>query len=234
MSLLVVMVVKNLSFSPPHKIVDTGFTPFDQHIVIEGPVLPDQSSLLPESLVPENELDDQTETILTEEFLAETDLNVAQINEIEAMAQQLADEKTTALVHTLHSLIGEIEERAEDRLRHIEMSALKLAYLIAQKIIHKETQSSSDVILYQIREMVKHFRKDMDLHIYVSTNDFDFIERQKEFKNWLDAKYPHYQFKVDNELTSGGCRIETDFSIVDATIESQLHQLEIELFQDTE
>ena len=100
---------------------------------------------------------------------------------------------------------------------------LQISVDIAQKIIKKEIEEDSQVLINTIVDVLKGLSKDENkISLRVNPVQVDVIKQQiPEILNiaGLDAKV---SVLADEEVTEGGCLVTTANGIVDATIETQL------------
>lgn len=100
---------------------------------------------------------------------------------------------------------------------------LQISVDIAQKIIKKEIEEDSQVLINTIVDVLKGLSKDENkISLRVNPVQVDVVKQQvPEILNLagLDAKV---SVLADEEVTEGGCLVTTANGIVDATIETQL------------
>lgn len=100
---------------------------------------------------------------------------------------------------------------------------LQISVDIAQKIIKKEIEEDSQVLINTIVDVLKGLSKDENkISLRVNPVQADVVKQQvPEILNLagLDAKV---SVLADEEVTEGGCLVTTANGIVDATIETQL------------
>ena len=105
----------------------------------------------------------------------------------------------------------------------IATDILQISVDIAQKIIKKEIEEDSQVLINTIVDVLKGLSKDENkISLRVNPVQADVVKQQvPEILNLagLDAKV---SVLADEEVTEGGCLVTTANGIVDATIETQL------------
>ena len=103
---------------------------------------------------------------------------------------------------------------------------LPLALKAAKKIVGTELQSHPETIVEIVRQNLKAVTQAHHIKIYVNRKDYEFLEKKKkEIKKILD----HVQtFTVEEreDVSSGGCIIETEAGIINASLENQWRALE--------
>ena len=103
---------------------------------------------------------------------------------------------------------------------------LPLALKAAKKIVGAELQSHSETIVEIVRQNLKAVTQTHHVKIYVNRKDHEVLEKKKkEIKKILD----HVQiFTIEEreDVSSGGCIIETEAGIINASLENQWRALE--------
>ena len=145
----------------------------------------------------------------------------------EDYAEELAQQrhKLDKAVEALQQAIAGFADAREKFRRDFEVSAVKLVYEIATKVIHKELATSPDIILYQIQETLKNIADDAEIRIRCHPADHDYLAQETEFITWLQNTYPACRVVPDESVGRGGCIVETAGEVHDATIESQLAEI---------
>ncbi len=230
------MVVKNLSFKLPAPVRDFSekpvpFQPVMQPeeqpapVMVEEEQVPEtpsageasevgeEEALLPDENTPEDGRDEAPEDV----HIIETPQEQAHI------AGQL--DRLEDTIEMLKKAIAGFAELRESFQRDFEVSAVKLVYEIATKVIHKELATSPDIILYQIQETLKNIADEVEVRIRCHPADCDFISTQTSFLEWLQNNHPACRLVPDEKIGRGGCIVETAGEVRDATIESQLAEI---------
>ncbi|MEZ4649847.1 MAG: FliH/SctL family protein [Candidatus Eisenbacteria bacterium] len=118
---------------------------------------------------------------------------------------------------------GRKEAERKDRTRD---DLVRLSIRIARKILGREIESveqtASDLVVQAVRGLHHEGR----IRVHLRPEDFDRV--QQERGRLIDEIGGHVEIELvqDREIEGGGCRVETPFGIVDASLETQLRVLE--------
>lgn len=108
----------------------------------------------------------------------------------------------------------------------LQKLVLPLALKAAKKIVGTELKLSPETIVEIVRQNLKAVTQNHHIKIYVNRKDYENLEKKKkEIKNILD----HVQtFTIEEreDVSSGGCIIETEAGIINASLENQWRALE--------
>lgn len=129
-----------------------------------------------------------------------------------------------------HQTFQEIFTSFDDALKVIDeeviLSITKLAISISKQIIRRELQINSEQVVSVVREAIKLLPLDKSrLIIHLNPSDLSII--QKVFNQ--DDLDHSYSLVEDPSVQRGGCKLATDDSIIDATIDSQIAQIAADL-----
>ena len=131
------------------------------------------------------------------------------------------DSKVEVLLATLKAL----PEIRKDILEKGEEQILKLAFAIAEKIIHQEVTTRKDVIVGVLKEALKNVADTEGIKIHLHPQDFRYMmEIKKDFLQSFDG-IRNIVFEEDASVKRGGVVAETMFGEVDARLESQLKEI---------
>ena len=145
------------------------------------------------------------------------------------LAQGLEEGREQALAQTsaqmqaqlarLEKVLAALIEPVEKEDRQLEAALLSMVHNIAAAVVKQELQLNPEQTQRIVREAMaalpvgaKHIK------VYVNDSDVDAINQlcQAGHKDW--------QIVADGEVSPGGCRVETDRSLVDYTVDARLRQ----------
>ena len=157
---------------------------------------------------------------------------------LEAMIEAKAEERAKVMVEQQLKSLGQMVQQAVMELQEVktelgeelEKGALKLAYEIAKKIVRKEIQHSPDVILYTVREALQLVANAREVTLTCHPEDLALLEKDPDFAQWLQNHENTFKLRPDENLERGGCILESESGTIDARIESQLQEIEKQLF----
>lgn len=121
----------------------------------------------------------------------------------------------------LRDLKPRIYAEAEDEL-------LKLAMLVARKVIGEEIKNNSGIIGNTIRYAMKFLSDKRKVRIILNPDDMDEVKKLLPDISAV-TKGGHFQLSEDKGVNRGGCVLETGFGRINACIEDQLDNLEKEI-----
>ncbi len=133
----------------------------------------------------------------------------------------------------LEKLTRELHEERHQLLENAELTVVRLAYEIAKKILHREVAENSDVIVYVVREALRRIADRDKIVVRVHPDDAAVLRQATELQDELFQTFAGVEIREDEEVSKGGCLVETSTGLIDATLETQLAEVEAALFGDT-
>ncbi len=154
----------------------------------------------------------------------------AAFKQAEADCQELREQaKKEGFEEGLAKLSEKILELDQEkkRLRHeMNQLVLPLALKAAKKIVGKEIESHPDAIVSIVMQALAPAMQNHRIIIWVSKLDKEALEKEKPA---LKEKLEHVEsllIKDRDDVASGGCIIETESGIINASVDNQWRALE--------
>ena len=139
--------------------------------------------------------------------------------------RQEADVALTAKLRALESLMLNLFEPIAEQDTQIEKSLVGLVQHITRQVIQRELAIDSSQIEHVMREALKLLPLGVgNVRLYINPQDFELVKslRERHEETWRIVE--------DEALLPGGCRVETEHSRIDATIETRISQIMAKLF----
>jgi flagellar assembly protein FliH len=97
---------------------------------------------------------------------------------------------------------------------------------ISRHVVRRELAGDIEPLIQLIDSLLKQAEAGYSLAIHINPNDLDLLEKQLDFQQFIAALERTLHFKADPQLERGGCRMETDIQLLDASIEQQFTLIE--------
>jgi flagellar assembly protein FliH len=125
-------------------------------------------------------------------------------------------------IHKLQDLIGLLVEPLKKLDLEVEEELVALAVSIARQLVRRELKTENDQIVAVVRESVRalpaYARK---VKISIHPDDAELVRSALH----VDDAKAKWELQEDPLLTRGGCRVDTETSRIDATVENRLNQV---------
>jgi flagellar assembly protein FliH len=97
---------------------------------------------------------------------------------------------------------------------------------IARQIVNREIRTSPEIVADTVSALIEDAEEHGTLTIYLNPNDLEIVEKKAEL---ILAKGKLFALKADRHLERGGCRIESEVQLLDASIPTVFENLEKKL-----
>jgi flagellar assembly protein FliH len=146
-------------------------------------------------------------------------------NEGREKAYTEARTELEAKLDHLSKVLGSIEGLKSDLVAFNETHIMHLIFHMARKIAMGEIAENRELILGVVKQAVESAQSDENVTVRVSPEDFAFIEQIKESLGKEHEPVKRAKLEASDEITDGGCIIETNYGDVDATVEQRVEKL---------
>ncbi|MBM5460615.1 flagellar assembly protein FliH [Pseudomonas sp. P66] len=139
--------------------------------------------------------------------------------------RQEAETALKAKLASLERLMSNLLEPIAEQDNQIEKSLVSLVAHMAREVIGRELRSDSSQIGQVLREALKLLPMGAEnIRIHINPQDFEQAKalRERHEERW--------KLLEDETLLPGGCRIETDHSRIDASMETRIEKALAQLF----
>ncbi|KAF1012157.1 MAG: Flagellar assembly protein FliH [Pseudomonas fluorescens] len=139
--------------------------------------------------------------------------------------RQEADAALSVKLASLETLMSHLFDPIAEQDSQIEKAMVNLVQHITRQVIQRELALDSTQIESVMREALKLLPLGAgSVRLYINPQDFEQVKalRERHEENWRIVE--------DASLQPGGCRVETEHSRIDATIETRISQIMAKLF----
>ncbi len=215
--------VKSLSFKVPFPVGKIGESPFVTVLPppCEGEPVSPEFAELAEAVEAVNPADENPVANQEEEIDLE--------NIILQKARELVASEMELPIQAAQNVLNALQEKFDKEIHDLQHSALKLAYAIAKKIVHREIAETPALVMEQIQAALKQCSEKQVQALLLHPDDHVFLQENLDLLRWVESNFPRMKIEVDEGISRGGCKLELESGAIDATIEAQLAQIENEL-----
>ena len=138
--------------------------------------------------------------------------------------RQEAEAALSVKLASLERLMGVLFDPIAEQDSQIEKAMVRLVEHIARQVIQRELVLDSSQIESVMREALKLLPLGVgNVRLYINPQDFEQVKalRERHEETWRIVE--------DAALQPGGCRVETEYSRIDATVETRISQIMAQL-----
>lgn len=153
----------------------------------------------------------------------------AAVQAAEAALRSKVDQQLQSVLPTLKAAVDSILQARQTWQAHWEQQGLRLATAIASRVIRREVRQTPEITLDLIREALELAAGSPRLTLRMNPADHAALsERVTKLTSQL-AQLGETRVLADPTVTAGGCRVETEFGMIDQQLETQLARIMEEL-----
>jgi len=127
---------------------------------------------------------------------------------------------------TFETIFANFDNALKEIDQDVIQTLTELALSISKQVIRRELETNSEQVVSIVREAIALLPFDKNrLIMHLNPNDVEIIQKifnQDDIKN-------SYSIVEDVSIQRGGCKLETDNSVIDATIDSQITQIAVKM-----
>jgi len=97
---------------------------------------------------------------------------------------------------------------------------------ISRHVVRRELCGDTTQMIQLIDALLHQTEEDHSLNVYVHPHDLDLLEKHLPFQELVASCGRTLHLKVDPQLERGGCRMESDIQLLDASLEQQFALIE--------
>ena len=141
-------------------------------------------------------------------------------------AKQEADVVLSGKVAVLEQLMTQLFEPIAEQDQALERALVQLVSQMSREVIRRELLADSSQLTQVLREALKLLPMGAgNVRIHINPQDFELVKalRERHEESW--------RILEDEQLQPGGCRVESEHSLIDASIETRLDLALKQLFE---
>ena len=141
------------------------------------------------------------------------------------------EDEQNLLIGRIHKIIESIMKRREEILKETESQIVELILLMTRKVVKVISENQKQVLANNILSALNKVRSKGEVILRVNLDDVKIAAQNlSEFTKRVE-NVSKITVVEDSTVEKGGCIVETDFGEIDATIHSQLHELEEKILE---
>ena len=153
----------------------------------------------------------------------------AALKAAEAAIQGKLDEQLKQLMPALESAAQQLVQAKDQWQRQWERNLVHLATRIAERVIRRELASQPEIPLALVQEALELATGSQKVTLHLNPADRTALGDRVQQLAGRMVKLGPIHVVADETVGRGGCRVHTEFGVIDQQIESQLQRIETEL-----
>lgn len=127
-------------------------------------------------------------------------------------------------INSLHSIVNELEFQKMNLLKENEHHIVDLCFYLSKRLLMRDLGLSKETLLSVVKKLLESAQSEEEITIKIANSDVDFL---KQNMNLIGKKDLISKVKIEGneELSEGSVVLETNYGIVDASIEQRIEKL---------
>jgi flagellar assembly protein FliH len=126
----------------------------------------------------------------------------------------------------LEKLFQELQGSSETIIGRYRDWLIEMCLSISRRIVRRELATDTDQLIQLIDTVLREAAEEHTLTVDVHPDDLDLLEKHLDLKALAERSGRAFFLKADGQLERGGCRVESDIQLFDASIEKQFRFIE--------
>lgn len=118
------------------------------------------------------------------------------------------------------------EQRIKQMEHELQKTILPLTLKAAKKVVGRELELKPETIVDIVRQTLKPVTQSHHIKIFVAKEDKELLEKKKKELREILEQVETFIIEGKEDITHGGCIIETEAGIINASLENQWRALE--------
>jgi flagellar assembly protein FliH len=147
----------------------------------------------------------------------------------EQVLSERIDRQMAASIAAAEAAVARIRAARDQWLAHWERTAVHVAVQIAERVIRREVAKTPQITLDLVREALELAAGSADIKLRMHPDD---VKSLGQHTDRLLKELTHLgkvELVADASISTGGCRVDTRFGVIDQQFTSQLARIESEL-----
>lgn len=139
----------------------------------------------------------------------------------ERAGAEAANTRGEAMLRRLTQTLEEVTGLRAQMIRETEQQMVRLALAVARRIVHREVSLDQDLLIAIARVALDRLGESAHVTVRLNPEDYDATAKARS------AQWTGTQISVaaDARVPRGGCRVESDFGMLDAGVDAQIQEL---------
>ncbi len=142
---------------------------------------------------------------------------------------KMVQQQLAGVLSALAKVVQEMQLAKQAWLAQWEASGIHVAAAIAERLIRRELSGRPEIPLALVREALELAAGSSQVRIHLNVEDHKTIAGHVELLVKELSSLTAAEIIADKKVSAGGCRIETNFGVIDQQFEAQIARIEEEL-----
>lgn len=139
--------------------------------------------------------------------------------------QRETEQKLQTTIQAFSKAVEDISRLRESIYKQSKQDMISMVMSVVSQVIQVEVVEKEEIIEKVIQKALESAIQSEEYHIKVNPEDYELVDEKKPLFVARLRGLGSIVFEPDSSITRGGCKVESDQGEVDATIETQLEEI---------
>ncbi len=139
----------------------------------------------------------------------------------ERAGSEAAAQRNEAMLRRLTETLEELTTLREQMIHQTERQMVQLALAIARRLVHREVSIDHDLLIAMARVALERLGESAQVTVRLSPEEFEATSAVRSAQ-WTGT---HVTVVADARVGRGGCRVESEFGVMEAGVDGQIHEI---------
>lgn len=126
----------------------------------------------------------------------------------------------------LEEIIENVQRLSDRVLQDYRDWMISTCLAVARRIVRRELAMDTGYLVDMIDALLAEADEKNTVTIYLNANDLRLLEEHLDLRELTERSAHRCRLKADESIEQGGCRLESEIQLLDASIEKQFAQIE--------
>ena len=129
------------------------------------------------------------------------------------------------VIKQINALLAQMENQQRTLFRRLEEDMVEFAFCVIKKILRRESRLTAGVIKDTLSAALKKTEENRRVILHVNPVDYKYLLAHPDQLPWLLNDRERVKILEDEAITPGGGLLETEWGVIDATLEGQFDRI---------
>ena len=139
--------------------------------------------------------------------------------------QESGQRRLEVVIKQINALLTQIENQKRTLFQRFEQDLVEFAFCVIKKILQRESRLTAGVIKDTLSAALKKTEENRQVILHVNPLDYKYLLAHPDQIPWVLNDRERIKILEDEAIIPGGGLLETEWGVIDATIEGQFDRI---------
>jgi flagellar assembly protein FliH len=139
--------------------------------------------------------------------------------------QESGQKRLEVVIKQINALLSQIENQKKALFQRFEQDMVEFAFCVIKKVLQRESRLTAGVIKDTLSAALKKTEENRRIILHVNPLDYKYLLAHPDQIPWVLNDRERVKIIEDAAITPGGGLLETEWGVIDATLEGQFDRI---------